>query len=115
MKLEILNLSGNLEVEASTMKLIVQFLIEKTDAIFSLQKLYLRRFLKTQQGLDEVLKEIKILFKQREKEFSPEDPSNKTQASGSVAGEKESNAVIPERTEKNLNKITPDLVLKDEG
>ncbi len=58
MKLEVLNLSGNSEVEVSTMKLIAQFLIEKTDAILTLQKLYVRRFLKTTNGLDEVIREI---------------------------------------------------------
>ncbi len=49
----------------------------------------------------------------REKQFLEEEKNAKTQASSSVAGEE---VVLPVRNEKNLNKITPDLVvLKDEG
>jgi hypothetical protein len=115
MRLEILNLSGNVEVDFPTMKLISEFLIEKTDALLSLQKLYLRRFLKTQTGLDEVLKDIKKMLEERNKDFSPVDETaTKTQASGSIIdGGVDKNGKEP-RNEKNLNKITPDAILKDD-
>lgn len=103
MKLEILNLLGNQEVEVSTMKLIAQFLIQKTDAILTLQKLYIRRFLNTTHSLDEVIREIQTLLEARVNKYLKEDEEEKarTRAASSVAGEKE--GVLPVRKEKERN------------
>ena len=63
MNLQVLNLSGNEDVEFEVSKLLVLFLFVRTNALFTLKQVFLRRFLKSTAGLNELLQLVNTYLK----------------------------------------------------